>query len=290
MHNRFLISYSPGTTPLHKLNGTTKVLGFIVITVYIIMTFDLRLLLPMFALCVVGVASMRPNWKILLFMFTFLFVMSGLIGSITIILVNPWAGIERVGGETIFWQLNERFFLSWELLWYVGVMFFKRVCSLAVAALFIIAITPSEMAAGLNKIGLPYKLCTIMALAFRTIPDIARDFVNIKNSLMTRGIELDSRKIGLRKRLKHNALMLAPLIMTSFGKVNNIANAMDLRGYGKHKKRTWYSHKEPTAMDWIARGVLLLLFLFCVYYIVNNRVMNPPLYDYWSPWIRSRSW
>jgi len=286
MHKRFLISYSPGTTPLQQLNGTTKVLGFIAITVFIIMTFDVRLLLPMFLLCMIGVASMRPNWKIILFMFTFLFVMAGLIGSTTIILVRPSSGLERVGAENIFFQLNERFFLSYELLWFVGVMFFKRVCSLASAALFILAITPSEIASGLNKIGIPYKLCTILALAFRTIPDIARDFVNIKNSLMTRGIELDSRKVSLRERLKQNVLMLAPLIMTSFGKVNSIANAMDLRGYGKQKKRTWYSQKEPTRADWIARGIISLLALFCLYYIIM-RVIDPPTYDYWAWWVNA---
>jgi len=284
MHNRFLISYSPGDTPLQRLNGATKVLGFLVITVFIIMTFDVRLLVPMFLLCMFGVASMKPNWKIILFMFTFLFVMAGVVGSTTIILVRPSAGLERVGAEHILWQLNERFYISVELLWYVGVMFFKRVCSLASAALFILAITPSEMASGLNRIGLPYKLCTIMALAFRTIPDIARDFMNIKNSLMTRGVELDSRKISLRARLRHNVLMLMPLIISSFGKVNNIANAMDLRGFGKHNKRTWYSEKEPTRADMVARMVIALLGAFCVYYIVM-RIIDPPMYDYWAWWV-----
>jgi len=288
MNRRFMISYSPGTTPIQRLNGTTKMLGFIAITVYIIMTFDVRMLLPMFVLCTIGVISMKPNWKIVFFMFMFMFIMAGVVGSVMIILVRPTSGLTRVGGETIIWQLNDRFFISRELLWYVGMMYFKRVCSFASAILFIVAVTPSEMASGLNRLRLPYKVCTIMALAFRTIPDIARDFANIKNSLMMRGIEMDSKKAGIRQKLKQTIFMLVPLIMTSFGKVNNIANAMDLRGFGKHKKRTWYSEKEPTRADWIARVFILLLAIFCVLYIIQFRIIDPPAYDYWSPWIDQR--
>jgi len=284
MNNRFLINYSPGTTPLHRLNGATKVLGFIVITVYIIMTFDVRFMLPMFVLCSAGVVSMKPNWKPVLFMLGFLIVTAGLIGSLMIILVRPTSGYTHVGGETVIIRWTSHFFISKELLWYVSAMFFKRLSSLSTALIFILSITPSELAAGLNKLGMPYKICTVISLAFRTIPDVARDYTDIKNSLMMRGIEMDSRKANLGSRLKQTVFILAPLIMTSFGKINTIANAMDLRGYGKLKKRSWYSERKPERFDMIARAVILLLAAFCVFYIVFFRIINPPSFSYWSPW------
>jgi len=284
MNNRLLINYSPGTTPIHRLNGATKVMGFIAVTVYIIMTFDVRIMLPMFILCTAGVISMKPNWKPIMLILGFLFVMAGLIGSAMIILIRPTSGLTHTGGETIIIRWTDHFFLSKELIWYVSAMFFKRICSLSTAILFVLSITPSELAAGFNKIGMPYKICTVISLAFRTIPDIARDFIDIKNSLMMRGVELDSRKVGLGTRLKQMIFILSPLIMTSFGRIGTIANAMDLRGYSKHKKRTWYSERPPTKADWIARGIILLVAAFCIWYIVYIRIMNPPPYSYWSPW------
>ena len=286
MNNRFLINYSPGTTPLHRLNGATKVMGFIVITVYIIMTFDVRVMIPMLVLCSIGIVSMKPNYKPILFMLGFLFIMAGVIGSVMIILIRPTSGFTHVGGDesTVLIRLTDHFFVSRELLWYVGAMFFKRVCSLSTALLFILAITPSELAAGMNKIGRPYKICIVISLAFRTIPDIARDFVDIKNSLMMRGVEMDARKVGLGKRVKQMIFILAPLIMTSFGKIGTIANAMDLRGFSKLKKRSWYSEREPKRADWVARGIIALVALFCVGYIVFFRTLNPPPFSYWSPW------
>jgi len=284
MNNRLLINYSPGTTPIHRLNGATKVFGFIVVTVFIIMTFDARVMLPMFLLCTIGVISMKPNWKPIFLILGFLMVMAGLLGSVMIIAIRPSSGLTHVGGETILVRWTDHFFISKELLWYVGAMFFKRICSLSTAILFILAITPSELAAGFNKLGMPYKICTIISLAFRTIPDIARDYIDIKNSLMMRGVELDSRKASIGQRLKQTVFILSPLIMTSFGRIGTIANAMDLRGFSKHKQRTWYSEREPTKADWFARGIIALVAAFCIYYIVFVRIMNPPPFSYWSPW------
>ena len=285
MNNRFIINYSPGTTRLHKLNGATKVMGFVVITVYVIMTFDVRVMIPVFLASVAGIVSLKPNWKPILYIVGFMFIMQGIIGSLMVILLRPSSGLGHVGMETIIIRWSDHFYLSKELLWYVGAMFFKRLCSLATSLLFVLAITPSELAAGLNTLGLPYKACTIFSLAFRTIPDIARNYDDIRNSMMMRGIELDKKRVGVIKRIKQMIMILIPLIMTSFFKVNNIANAMDLRGYGKLKKRSWYSENPPSKADWIARGILIGTGCFIIYYITFHRIIDPPPFDYWCPWV-----
>lgn len=286
MNNRFIISYAPGNTPIHKLNGATKVLLFITMTVYIIMTFDVRVMLPMFLICILGIFSMKPNWKPILFMLGFLIVTAGIIGSLMLFLVASDSAVTYVGThETIVVRFSDSYYLTKELLWYGGAMFFKRLCSFAVAIFFVLSITPSEIAAGFNKIGMPYKVCTIISLAFRTIPDVARDFNDIKNSLQMRGVELDGKRVSLGKKLKQYVLLLVPLIVSSFGKVDNIANSMDLRGFGKHKKRTWYSEHPPTRADWIARACIILTVCVIVFYIVYFRNIHQAPFEYWCPWI-----
>jgi energy-coupling factor transport system permease protein len=80
-------------------------------------------------------------------------------------------------------------------------------------------------------------------------------------------------------------LILVPLIMTTFGRVDTIANAMDLRRFGNLKKRTWYSHNPPTRADWIVRVLVALTALVCVYYIIQYRIIHPAPYEYWCPWV-----
>jgi energy-coupling factor transport system permease protein len=80
-------------------------------------------------------------------------------------------------------------------------------------------------------------------------------------------------------------LVLTPLIMSSFGRVEIIANAMDLRSYGRLKKRSWYAHVPPSGADYLVRVLSAALACFCLYYIINNRIIKPPVFDYWCPWI-----
>lgn len=283
MNNRFVISYSPGNTPIHRLNGTTKVIGFIVLTATIISTFDFRVMLAIFLLCSAGIVSMRPNWKPIIFMVCFLFVMNGIIGSLMVLLVSPQSGLTKTGMETIFWQSSGKLYLSYEVLWYAFAMFFKRITSLSSAILFALAITPSEFAAGLNSIHVPYKVCTIVSLAFRTIPDIARDFNDIKNSMQMRGLDFDRGHLG--EKLKNYTAMLIPLIMSSFSKVESISNSMDLRGYGKCKGRTWYSEHDPGKGDKIARIIIAVMAAWFIFYVIFFRNIHAPNVDFWCPWV-----
>ena len=40
-------------------------------------------------------------------------------------------------------------------------------------------------------------------------------------------------------RLKNSVNILLPLILTSLNRIDVISNAMELRGFGKNKKRSW---------------------------------------------------
>lgn len=286
MNNKLVINYTPGPTFLHKLSGFTKVFLFLVMTVAIISTFDIRLLIPLLIINIIEIVSMKPNYKPIIFMFLLSFIMVTVIGNIMLLLVSPDAGLNNVGANHILWQGPGRLYISKELLWYIFVTFIKRTTSFASVIAFALMTTPSEFAAGLNKCGLPYKVCTIISLAYRTIPDIANDFINIRNSMMMRGVELTGKRTSLWNKLKNTVVLLVPLIFTAFGKVGNIANAMDLRGYGKHKKRTWYAEKEPTKNDKFIRTLVILLLLGTIYYIVMYRFINPWPAKFWCPWLK----
>lgn len=118
-------------------------------------------------------------------------------------------------------------------------------------------------------------------MAFRYIPDISRDYTNIKISMQARGMELDPKKAGLKERLKQNVLILVPLIITSFDRIGNISNAMDLRGFGKGKKRSYYSEHEETDNDKKVKIIYIALGIFVIGYIIAKIVFKLP--EVWYP-------
>lgn len=282
MNNRMIINLLPGDTFLHKLSGTTKVRLFVLLLVYLIMSFDLRLIAPLFILSIMGLFSIKPNWRLVKPFLIIVFIMN-LINIILFWVADPAVSEHWLGpGRTILFNATPRLFVSVETLWYLGVRFLKMYTSFLVSLVFVLSIVPSQIASGLYSLGVPYKICTVFSLAFRYIPDIGRDYENIKISLQARGIEMDNRKVPLMKRLKQSVLILVPLIITSFDRIGNISNAMDLRGFGRLRKRSYYCEPEPAKADKVFFWIILALAAFCLYWIVFIKII-PEGRSLWFP-------
>ena len=151
----------------------------------------------------------------------------------------------------------------------------KYFVALPVAILFISATNPSEFAASLNSIGISYKVGYSVAIALRYIPDIQRDYHSISQAQQARGVELGKSE-PFFARLKNSVSILLPLILTSLNRIDTISNAMELRGFGKNSKRTWYTQRPFARRDFAALALgaaLLLVSLFVT--IRYGRFYNP---------------
>lgn len=283
MNNRLVINFVPGSTMMHKLTGSTKVSLFILYNIAVMATFDIRILAVLLVFPLAAIISMKPYYKPLVIMYVFMFVTVGLMGNVMLFFFSPDAGLVHVGANTVIWQLNEDIYLSKEFLWYVFVFFFKRTVSFLTVIAFSLATTPSEFASGLSCWKVPAKVCIIISLAFRSIPDIAQQFLNIRDSMQMRGVEL-SGKIPLHKKLKQYVLLLVPLIVSTFSRVGNIAKAMDLRSFGKHKTRTWFTEHEPTKGDRVLRVFCVVLTIAVIAYLLY-KIVNPYPAQMWCPFV-----
>ena len=86
-----------------------------------------------------------------------------------------------------------------------------------------------------------------------------------------------SKKASLVNRLKSASKILIPLVMSSLARIDTISNAMELRGFGNEKKRSWYSGRPFTKGDFIAMGVSVALMILSVLLTLFNggRFFNP---------------
>jgi energy-coupling factor transport system permease protein len=78
-------------------------------------------------------------------------------------------------------------------------------------------------------------------------------------------------------RLKNVVSILFPLLFSSMERIDVVSNAMELRGFGKMKARTWYSRRKLSQMD---VAVLVFIALFVVLSMIitfhdGNRFYNP---------------
>lgn len=107
-------------------------------------------------------------------------------------------------------------------------------------------------------------------------PDIQREYRDISLAQQARGTEM-SKKASLVNRLKAASAILIPLILSSLDRIETISNAMELRGFGKEKKRTWYSGRKFSKMDVISMAVCIALVILslALTFLNGGRYFNP---------------
>ncbi|MGE8206911.1 energy-coupling factor transporter transmembrane component T family protein [Heyndrickxia sp. NPDC080065] len=270
-----MLSYIKRTSPVHELSGVTKLLIFIMWSSAAMLTYDTRVLLFLLVLSItifiVSKVQLREIAFVMLFIILFL-----ILNNIAIYIFSPQEGVEIYGTSHVLVDLAGRYNITAEQLFYQFNITLKYFVVIPAALLFIVTTHPSEFAASLNKIGVNYKIAYAVSLALRYIPDIQRDFRNIAQSQQARGIDL-SKKEKLFKRVKNAASIIIPLIFSSLDRIEVISNAMELRGFGKNKKRTWYSAKPFKRADYITilLGVCVLVVSLWITFHDGSRFYNP---------------
>lgn len=272
-----LFNYVERKSPIHKLTGATKLACLLLWSFAAMTTFDTRLLiaLPIGALILFFVSKIKFNDVKVLFWFTFVFMV---MNNLLIFLFSPEHGCEIYQSRTEICHLFLRYYLTKEQLFYQLNVILKYLAMIPVVILFVSTTEPSEFASSLNRIGVSYKIAYSVSLALRYIPDIQREYHDISIAQQARGLEMASKKQKFMTRLKNAATMLFPLIISSMDRIEIVSNAMELRGFGKNKKRTWYSARPFRAADYISIVICALLLVLTFYlsiFVNGGRYYNP---------------
>lgn len=271
-----VLNYLPRQSVVHELTGTTKLAFFLLFTFASMVTYDTRVLVGLMVVSFAAFKLSRIKIREVRFMMVFMLVFL-VLNNVFIFLFNPDQGTEIYGTRHVLLHLFWRYDVTAEQLFYMLNISLKYFVALPVAILFISATNPSEFAASLNSIGISYRVGYSVSIALRYIPDIQRDYHSISQAQQARGIEL-GKKEKLLSRLKNSVNILLPLILSSLARIDTISNAMELRGFGKDKKkRTWYVQRPFRRNDWLALGlgVLLLIASLVITFWDGNRFFNP---------------
>lgn len=271
-----MLSYIERPSPVHNLSGVTKLLVFIMWSSAAMLTYDTRVLLCLFVLSIVFFVIFKVKIRDVAFVLILILIFL-LLNNIAIYIFSPQQGVKIYGTSHVLFDIVGRYNVTLEQLFYHVNITLKYFVVIPAALLFIVTTHPSEFAASLNRIGIPYKIAYSVSLAFRYIPDIQRDFWTIAQAQQARGIDL-SRNEKLFKRAKNAASIVLPLILSSLDRIEVITNAMELRGFGKHKKRSWYSAKAFRTADYVTMVlglVMLIVSLIITFYGGTSRFYNP---------------
>ncbi|BAK81874.1 energy-coupling factor transporter transmembrane component T family protein [Candidatus Arthromitus sp. SFB-rat-Yit] len=272
---KLVLEYIDKNSFIHNLTGATKLICFILWCTITIITYDTRLLISLLILSLFLFKISKIKFKdislIIIFILIFL-----LLNNILIYIFGPNTGSEIYGTKTILLNFNNSYSVTAEQIFYQFNITLKYFSVIPISLLFILTTNPSEFAASLNKIGINYKISYSISLALRYIPDIIEDYKNVSLSKQARGIDM-SKNEKLIVRMKNMFLIIIPIIFSSLNRIDKISCAMELRGFGYNKKRTWYNQKKFKKNDILSILFFIILNLISIYlfHTNNGRFFNP---------------
>ena len=270
-----LIGYQDGDSFLYRLSGASKLLFFVPLSIPLMTSYDTRLIIFIGLLSLYLFKLANIHWHQVSFVVKFISFFA-LINVVVVYLFAPEYGEKIYQARTLLWAGWGRFYLTSQELFYLLNLSLKYFCTVPLAVLFLMTTHPSQFASSLNQIGVPYKIAYAVSLTLRYIPDVQEEFYMIRMSQEARGLEL-SKKAKLVDRIKGNLQIVIPLIFSSLDRIDTVSTAMELRRFGKNKKRTWYTYKTFSKQDvlTIVIAMLILAVSLALFYINHGRFYNP---------------
>lgn len=270
-----LLGYVPRQGWLHTLTGVSKLVLVLALVVGAMISFDARYLLGLALLSALLWAVSRVRlrdlavvlWLIAIFM---------VLNNVLIFLFAPGYGEQLFGSRTLLLDGPWRWDLTAQQLFYQLVVTLKYFAVLPAVLLFITTTRPPEFASSLNRIGVPYRAAYAVSLALRYIPDVQRDFRTISQAQQARGLDV-SRTVGLGTRIRNLTSTLMPLLLGAFDRIESVAAAMELRGFGRGKGRSWFDQRPLRTRDVVVMVAAALLLVVSIALVVlgSGRWWNP---------------
>jgi energy-coupling factor transport system permease protein len=259
---RFLAigQYVPTGTILHRLDPRVKLLAVVFITATFMAQRKIEILamglLGALALFLVGKINLRYALRSLIPLFPlFAFVL-----ILQLLFYPQKQALEA--GEAIFWHWKW-IIISWPSLVSVGTMALRMTDIVLLLTLFTSLADISDLTHGVDgllrpfqRIGLPaHEFALILVVAFRFVPMLGQELERLLKAQAARGGEF-SRGWGV-KRIFQLFPLFVPLFLSALRRSEELAVAMEARGYAGGRGRTRLIILRMRFIDWLALIVVL---------------------------------
>lgn len=276
MRSSLTFKYYAGDSLFHRMDARTKMLLLITWIATVLLFRDFRVLVVLFATSGLLLAATRIPWSHLrqpvLVMGIFI-----LLNSILTNLLVPSYASRFVEVQTTLLQLGP-VRVTAETAFYTLVLSLRYLSIFPVAMLFILTTDPTRIANGIYNAKLGYKAAFVFQIAFRYLPTVSHEYLQIVNAQRARGLRLDDKRVGVWVRVRQFARIVVPLLMSSLDRVDVVANAMDLRAFGTTRHRTWYHDGAFQRLDYATLAAMAVVLVLAIF--LKLRVFS----GFWLPW------
>lgn len=249
------VEYIPKNSPIHKLNALTKIIWALFILAGGLLFSDYRYLLALFTSVLAAAAAARVLKNLLP-------VTAGLSVFALILLLIQALFYDQ--GQVLFYLIpmsNSLPVTDQGLL--SGLAMGLRMMTLVLSFLVIMTTTQTRdiILTLVEKLKIPYDYAFMFMTALRFVPTFLGEVKQITEAQQARGYAVEGWNPV--KKIKAYAPVAVPLVLISLNKAENLAMAMETRGYSGGR-RTYLREPKMQGTDYCLTAVLLLLLAFSV--------------------------
>lgn len=140
-----------------------------------------------------------------------------------------------------------------------GMRFFVILCTASIMS----GENSRRVIQGLVQMHVPYIFAFMVNIALRFLPQFREVFSDALTSIQLRGIEL--KEVPIRKRVNLYGHLLLPVVADAIVKSQDLAVAMEARGFGAMPRRTSYHKLHMSLLDWTIFTAFLILGIIVIY-------------------------
>lgn len=269
MKNLALGRYVPFDTLIHRLDPRVKMLALIGLMVAIFLPLGLLgygfmaviiyVLLRMTKINVKSIfKSLKPMWFMILFLLFF---------NVLLIKTGPIAF--HVFGFAVYTKA-----LTQTLS-----IFVRLALMISLTTILTVSTKPLQLTYAIEFYLTPLKvirfpaheIAMTLSIALRFIPTLLEETERIIKAQTSRGVDLAQGKIG--EKVRAIVALIIPLFISAFQRSEELANAMESRGYNPSGKRTRYRILHVATRDFIALAVVALIVTAAVFISKNPNLI-----------------
>lgn len=254
--------YVRGNSVVHRLDGRTKFLFFLWISVFNYVFYDLYFSLVSLAV-VVGLAVVSRIGKIV---FSVIMIVAVPILVLGIVILGGPVGFPHNKTPlfaTMIFGRQIGLFLEGTV--YVLVWSTRLAVTITAALLAYLTTHPSDLAAIMLKSRLPYRFAYAFLATVQLIPILTNEITTIYQAQVSRGLNVRAKLI---ERLKSIVVLMIPLTLGAINQTQTRAIALESRGFSAPVKKVMLRDPKFKTGDYVmfcAMAGLTLYFIFLIY-------------------------
>lgn len=248
--------YYPADSVIHRLDPRTKLVGTLMflVSLFLFKSFAAYLVAAVFLAGIIR-ASKVP----------FKFMVKGLKAVFILLMITVIFNLFLTPGTPVLkiWKLT----ITHEGILQAVFMAIRLAFLIIGASVMTLTTTPNQLTDGiekglrpLNKIHVPvHEVAMMMSIALRFIPILLEETDKIMKAQMARGADFENG--NLIQKAKNMVPLLVPLFISAFRRANDLAMAMEARGYRGGEGRTKMKPLQYQKRDHMAYLMMVMYLL-----------------------------